>query len=50
MTELYGVVGTLAARAVEDFDFGNVPEALPFRTNFIMHWGAATNFLKGLNR
>ena len=45
IVELYGVVGTLAARAVADFDFAQVPDALPFRTNFIP-WGATTNFLK----
>jgi CubicO group peptidase (beta-lactamase class C family) len=45
VTELYGVAGTAAARAVGDFDFTQVPEALPFRTNFISNWGAATNFV-----
>ena len=44
LTELYGIAGTLAACAVEDFDFAHVPGALPFRTNFI-HWGATTNWL-----
>jgi CubicO group peptidase (beta-lactamase class C family) len=44
ITDLYAAVGTLAARAVEDFDFRKVPGALPFRTNFI-NWGAATNWL-----
>jgi CubicO group peptidase (beta-lactamase class C family) len=46
VTELYGAVGTLAARAVEDFDFRNVPGALPFRTNFIINWGAVTNLIE----
>jgi uncharacterized protein YbbC (DUF1343 family) len=32
---LYSALGTLAARAVEGFDFGQVQGALPFRTNFI---------------
>ena len=42
--ELYAAVGTLAARAVGDFDFRHVPQALPFRTNFIP-WGTVTNLL-----
>lgn len=42
VTDLYGVVGTLAARAVDDFDFRHVPGALPFRTNFIHGGGAWT--------
>lgn len=45
VSELYAVVGTLAARAVEDFDFKQVPGALPFRTNFIP-WGVVTNYLQ----
>jgi uncharacterized protein YbbC (DUF1343 family)/CubicO group peptidase (beta-lactamase class C family) len=32
---LYSELGTLAARAVDGFDFGQVQGALPFRTNFI---------------
>jgi uncharacterized protein YbbC (DUF1343 family)/CubicO group peptidase (beta-lactamase class C family) len=32
---LYLTLGTLAARAVEGFDFNQVQGALPFRTNFI---------------
>lgn len=44
LTELYGIAGTLAACAVEDFDFTHVPGALPFRTNFI-RWGTVTNWL-----
>ena len=32
---LYSELGTLAAEAVEGFDFSQVPGALPFRTNFI---------------
>lgn len=44
ITDLYAAVGTLAARAVPDFDFRQVPGALPFRTNFI-NWGPATNWL-----
>jgi CubicO group peptidase (beta-lactamase class C family) len=45
VTDLYAATGTLAARAVDDFDFKQVPGALLFRTNFI-NWGAATNHLK----
>ena len=41
---LYAAMGTLAAQAVADFDFKNVPGALPFRTNFI-EWGAVTNLV-----
>ena len=44
ITDLYAAVGTLAARAVEDFDFRKVPGALPFRTN-VINWGAATNWM-----
>lgn len=44
LLELYGIAGTLAAGAVEDFDFAHVPGALPFRTNFI-RWGTVTNWL-----
>ena len=33
---LYLALGTLAAEAVEGFDFRNVEGALPFRTNFIV--------------
>ena len=44
VTDLYGAVGTLSARAVDEFDFQHVPDALSFRTNFIQ-WGAVTNFL-----
>jgi uncharacterized protein YbbC (DUF1343 family)/CubicO group peptidase (beta-lactamase class C family) len=32
---LYSTLGTLAAKAVEGFDFNRVQGALPFRTNFI---------------
>ena len=32
---LYLTLGTLAAKAVDGFDFAGVPDALPFRTNFI---------------
>jgi CubicO group peptidase (beta-lactamase class C family) len=46
VNELYGVVSTLAALAVEGFDFKNAPGALPFRTNFISNWGTATNLLE----
>ena len=42
--ELYACIGTLAAQAVDGFDFNHVPGALSYRTNFI-NWGAATNFL-----
>ena len=35
VTTLYSSLGTLAARAVDGFDFVNVQGALPFRTNFI---------------
>jgi CubicO group peptidase (beta-lactamase class C family) len=45
LTELYATVGTLAALAVENFDFRNVPGTLPFRTNFIQ-WGSVTNLLR----
>lgn len=45
VTELYAETGTLAARAVADFNFKEVPGALPFRTNFI-NWGAVTNHLR----
>jgi CubicO group peptidase (beta-lactamase class C family) len=44
VTDLYAITGTLAARAVADFDFTAVPGALAFRTNFIP-WGVATNYL-----
>jgi len=32
---LYSTLGTLSAKAVDGFDFAAVPDALPFRTNFI---------------
>jgi uncharacterized protein YbbC (DUF1343 family)/CubicO group peptidase (beta-lactamase class C family) len=41
---LYAAMGTLAAQAVADFDFKNVPGALAFRTNFI-EWGVITNLV-----
>lgn len=44
VAELYGIVGTLAARAIDDFDFEHVRGALAVRTNFIS-WGAVTNAL-----
>jgi CubicO group peptidase (beta-lactamase class C family) len=44
LTELYAATGTLAAWAVEDFDFKHVAGALSFRTNFIQ-WDAVTNWL-----
>jgi uncharacterized protein YbbC (DUF1343 family)/CubicO group peptidase (beta-lactamase class C family) len=36
VTALYHSLGTLAAQAVEGFDFAQVQGALPFRTNFIV--------------
>jgi CubicO group peptidase (beta-lactamase class C family) len=45
VTDLYAAVGTLAARAVGDFDFQKVSGALPFRTNFI-DWSKAAKYLK----
>ena len=45
VTDLYAAAGTLAARAVDDFDFKDVAGALAFRTNFI-NWGVTTNYLK----
>jgi uncharacterized protein YbbC (DUF1343 family) len=47
--QLYSMLGTLAARAVEGFDFGQVQGALPFRTNFIAS-GADTNAAARTNR
>jgi uncharacterized protein YbbC (DUF1343 family) len=36
VVNLYYTLGTLAAQAVDGFDFSQVQGALPFRTNFIM--------------
>ncbi|MBN2507589.1 MAG: beta-lactamase family protein [Verrucomicrobia bacterium] len=47
--ELYGRVSTLAAQAVDGFNFDHVPGALPFRTNFIQ-WDALTNVPGGALR
>ncbi len=47
--ELYGEVSTLAARAIDDFNFQHVPNALSFRTNFIP-WGPLTNLLEPVVR
>jgi uncharacterized protein YbbC (DUF1343 family) len=45
---LYSTLGTLAARAVDGFDFNQVQGALPFRTNFIASL-ADTNALARTN-
>lgn len=39
---LYLALGTLAAEAVEGFDFRNVENALPFRSNFVLTASAPT--------
>jgi uncharacterized protein YbbC (DUF1343 family)/CubicO group peptidase (beta-lactamase class C family) len=46
---LYSTLGTLAAKAVDGFDFTQVPGALPFRTNFIASL-ADTNALARTNK
>jgi len=45
---LYSELGTLAARAVDGFDFGQVQGAVPFRTNFIAS-AADTNAIARTN-